>query len=136
MGMKQRCYNENNQHYKTYGARGITICDEWISPDGACSFYEWSLDHGYSDDLTIDRVDNSKGYSPSNCIWVPNHINHPFDDLTVKLFYIIHRVPTFECEYLLPMINSIENERDRKYLLEQYKDANKQCRRRKLSDHK
>lgn len=66
-GMKKRCYNPKNKFFKDYGGRGITVCDEWR--DDFAKFRDWAMANGYREDLSIDRIDNDKGYSPDNCKW-------------------------------------------------------------------
>ena len=63
--MIQRCSNKNNDAYDNYGGRGITVCDEWMSFD---SFFE-DMGSRPNKAMTLERVDNDKGYSGSNCIW-------------------------------------------------------------------
>lgn len=70
--MVRRCTNVNAPDYSYYGGRGITVCDDWRSFE---LFVEWAKSHGYSEDLQLDRIDNSKGYSPENCRFVTRSQN-------------------------------------------------------------
>ncbi len=79
--MRSRCNNPNNPRYKNYGAKGLTICEEW---DDYAEFRRWAYSNGYAEPnaesprgshLSIDRIDPSKGYSPDNCRWVTSSEN-------------------------------------------------------------
>lgn len=77
--IKTRCYNPNHIGYKDYGGRNIGVCEEWLNDFEA--FYNWSVKNGYDETVkrggcTIDRIDNSKGYSPDNCRWVSTKVQN------------------------------------------------------------
>ena len=82
--MHARCENINHKGYKTYGGRGIKVCDEWAdTEEGIKAFVKWSEEHGYKKGLQLDRHDNDKGYSPDNCRWVTPAVNN-FNRRNVK----------------------------------------------------
>ena len=66
--MITRTTNPNYCETKNYMGRGIDVCDEWLH--NPMAFFEWSESHGYANNLTLDRINNDKGYSPDNCRWV------------------------------------------------------------------
>ena len=66
-GMRERCNDVNSPHYIRYGQCGITICKEW---EQFINFQHWANNNGYVKNLSIDRKNGNKGYSPINCRWV------------------------------------------------------------------
>lgn len=93
--MKNRCYNAHNKRYYLYGDRGIKVCDEWLGENGASNFIKWALDNGYNDQLTLDRIDNNKGYSPQNCRWATRkqQSNNLRNNLRFDINGEIHTLP-------------------------------------------
>ena len=65
-GMRDRCRRVTHTQYKNYGGRGISVCDEW---QDFSTFYQWAMDNGYDDMLTLDRINSNGNYEPGNCRW-------------------------------------------------------------------
>ena len=81
----QRCFDKNDPGYQRYGARGITICDEWRHNYPA--FREWAFANGYNEQLTIDRIDNDGDYSPDNCRWTTAKVQSRNKSTNVLITY-------------------------------------------------
>jgi hypothetical protein len=73
VAMRQRCSNHNNPSYRHYIENNIHVCEEWHNFN---AFNEWSMANGYQENLTLDRIDNTKGYCPQNCRWATRTVQN------------------------------------------------------------
>lgn len=84
-GMNHRCYNNKHISFHNYGARGITVCDEWRND--FIAFYNWCMANGYEKGLQIDRRENDGNYTPDNCRFVTRKFNNNNTRKTIKLTF-------------------------------------------------
>ena len=78
--MKQRCFNPSDKDYRHYGGKGVAVCNDWLlHPD---QFEAWSFTHGYSEQMTIDRIESNGDYCPDNCRWVTLEDNAKYKSTT------------------------------------------------------
>lgn len=93
-GMKERCNKSYSYNYKHYGARGIKVCDEWMND--FINFYNWSMENGYTEDLTLDRIDVDGNYEPNNCRWITNVEQQNNRRNNIKVLFDGRQVPLLE----------------------------------------
>lgn len=100
----QRCYDPNVKDYRNYGSRGIAVCEKWLGDNGFMNFYNWSVSHGYSGKLSIDRIDNNRGYSPDNCRWatIEQQVNNRRVTRYVKINGEVDTVARLSRKYHIP----------------------------------
>lgn len=78
--MVRRCHEKNDKRFRFYGDIGVTVCDEWLNDRQ--KFNDWAIANGYTDKLTIDRINPDKGYSPENCRWITAKENSKWKSTT------------------------------------------------------
>ena len=82
-GIITRCFDKNDKSYRFYGAKGVSVCQDWV--DNPTHFEAWALANGYEDNLTIDREDETKDYSPDNCRWIVGEENARWKSTTNQI---------------------------------------------------
>lgn len=112
--MRARCYNPEATSYKKYGAKGITVCDEWLGENGFINFYNWAMANGYKENLTLDRIDGTKGYYPDNCRWATYKEQANNTKATVFLTYKGETKPASEWAEITGLSQSSITNRKRK----------------------
>jgi hypothetical protein len=106
VGINQRIKNKNNKRYRQYGGRGIVVCEEWDSENenGFINFYNWSMENGYDEKLTIDRRDVNGNYEPYNCRWSDREtqMNNTTKNNYIEINGEIKTVSQWAKEYNIP----------------------------------
>jgi hypothetical protein len=119
VAIKQRCYNSKHPNYSRYGGRGIKCCKEWKNNPEA--FINWSLNNSWKLGLEIERLDNDRGYTPSNCAYVTRTINVNNRNNTVKVLVDGKIIPIGEAvrKYSNLPYHVVKNRYDRGETIEQ-----------------
>lgn len=133
--MRKRCNDKNDPKNYRYGGRGITVCSEW--ENSYLAFKQWAMSHGYSDELTLDRIDNDKGYSPDNCRWVNSKIqnNNRSDNILITYMGKTQSLHAWTDELNLPYhavwqrINRCGWSIEKAFTLKKYERGNKNEKR-------
>lgn len=87
--LKARCLTKTSKGYPNYGAKGITIYSEWLD---YLIFKRWALEAGYTDKLTIHRINHLGNYEPLNCVWLEKSIHTSLDNKRkAKLNHVQHQ---------------------------------------------
>ena len=142
-----RCYNKKDSRYRFYGATGVKVCEEWKNNPSA--FCEWALANGFSEELTLDRIDVNGDYSPENCRWstkteqARNKRNNRFIEyngskVTVSEYSEITGVKQSSIDWRLNKSSMCESEAVKRPIRTQKKgielgfDLSEECRKRGL----
>ena len=97
--MKSRCYSPNCKRHKFYYDKGIIVCNEW--KNDFVTFYNWAIENGYKENLTLDRIDNDGNYEPNNCRWatITEQNNNQSNNIKIRYNNKTYSVKEFSNEY-------------------------------------
>ena len=126
--MIRRCYDRNDKDYHKYGEKGIDISNEWLNDPSI--FYKWSILNGYKNNLSIDRINENKGYYPENCRWTTFIDNSRFKSCTNYITATVtlssnqwaSLIPEHGKNYINTMISEKGIEKTIEYLEDRLKD--------------
>jgi hypothetical protein len=99
----------SRHEYKNYGGAGIAVCSEWESDFNI--FYRWAINNGYSDNLTIDRIDPFGNYEPNNCRWITNGEQQRNRKHHTDIYINGELKRTWECESIAGIPSNIIRQR-------------------------
>lgn len=122
--MIRRCENPHHDHYSRYGGRGVKVCEEWHD---FSVFQSWATKNGYTDQLSIDRMDNNAGYSPDNCRWTTQKEQMQNTTNTIKLTvnreqYTITQLAQYLNIPRYTVVNNLRAGRTAEEIVERYKE--------------
>ena len=115
-----RCYYKSTNQYKNYGGKGIKVCENWKHQEGFINFYNWAINNGYNETLTLDRIDNTKDYCPENCRWSTSKFqsNHKTNNRILEYNGVEHTLSEW-CEIYNINIVTFSDRLKRGWTLEQ-----------------
>lgn len=118
-GMKNRCNNNNSKDFKNYKKRGIKVCPEWNNDFSI--FYNWALQNGYSDTLTIERIDVNGNYTPENCKWVPKELQQRNKTTNILINYNGATITASELAHIVGIKPSAMIQRIKRHGVDDYR---------------
>lgn len=127
-GVIRRCYDSSNKDYDNYGKKGIDVAEEWLN--NPLKFFQWSMENGYNNKLSIDRIDENKGYYPDNCRWIPISDNARFKSNTNYITATVtlsgrqwaNLIPEHGVNYINRMLIEKGNQKTVEYLEERFRN--------------
>lgn len=125
-GMKVRCNCNTNKDAKNYHDRGIRVCQEWN--DNFVNFYNWAINNGYSENLTIERINVDGNYCPENCTWIPKEAQQKNKTTNILINYEGHTITASELGRIVGISSGAMIQRIKRHGVEDKRIYQKQWR--------